>query len=210
MQHTWQGQFDEVKDKEIRDITEACVSVGLSGGFELVFIVCQMRTRARFRLTDQELQQQQRGGGGGGRGGGGRRNDDLNVKSGTVVDTDITGADEDFDFYLVPHKALKGTSRPSHYHVLQNDPELWPDDLQRFTFDLCHLYPVATKVVSRPAPVYLAHRAAYVAPYYEAGWKEEDGRYFDDIASVSSGSAGVTWAGEKGVGKEMMETVYYA
>ena len=26
-----------------------------------------------------------------------------------------------FDFYMVPHYALKGTARPSHYHVLHND-----------------------------------------------------------------------------------------
>jgi eukaryotic translation initiation factor 2C len=66
----------------------------------------------------------------------------------------------------VPHYALKGTARPSHFWVLHNDARLTADDLQRFTFDLCHIYPRATKIVSRPAPVYLAHLAAYQAQYY--------------------------------------------
>ena len=117
---TCQAQFDEVKDKEIADIYSACgEATGLNPRrIELVFIVCQMRTRARFRLlTDQELQQQQPSGGGSGR----------NVEYGTVVDTDITGADEDIDWYMVPHKALKGTSRPSHYHVLQVEVEIAVD-----------------------------------------------------------------------------------
>ena len=51
---------------------------------------------------------------------------------------------------------------------------------------LCHIYARATKVVSRPAPVYYAHLAAYQANYYDPGYKEEGGDW--DKASVTSGS----------------------
>ena len=39
----------------------------------------------------------------------------------------------------VPHHALQGTARPSHYHVLANDARLSPDEIQSFTFQLCHM-----------------------------------------------------------------------
>ena len=53
---------------------------------------------------------------------------------GTVVDLDITGKDQ-YDFYMVPHHGLKGTCRPSHYHVINDDAHLEPDQLQQFTFE---------------------------------------------------------------------------
>ena len=37
------------------------------------------------------------------------------------------------------------------------------DEIQRFTFDLCHLYARCTKIVSSPAPTYYAHLAAHNA-----------------------------------------------
>ncbi|KAI3389203.1 hypothetical protein SNEBB_004862 [Seison nebaliae] len=40
------------------------------------------------------------------------------------------------------------------------------DSIQRFTFDLCHLYARCTRSVSIPAPVYYAHLAAYRARAY--------------------------------------------
>ena len=76
------------------------------------------------------------------------------------------------NFYMVSQHGLKGTSRPSHYHILENDGKMSLDDIERLTFDLCFLYARATKVVSRPAPVYYAHRAAFLAQYYEESYKE--------------------------------------
>ena len=71
------------------------------------------------------------------------------------------------NFYMVSQYGLKGTARPSHYHILANDPKATRDEIERLTFDMCFLYARATKVVSRPAPVYYAHRAAFLAQYYE-------------------------------------------
>ena len=43
-----------------------------------------------------------------------------NAQPGTVVDKEITTAAQ-FDFYMCSHFGLKGTSRPTHYHVLCDD-----------------------------------------------------------------------------------------
>ena len=45
-----------------------------------------------------------------------------------------------FDFYMCSHYGLKGTSKPTHYHVIVDDVGLKADEIQRFTFDLCHMY----------------------------------------------------------------------
>jgi hypothetical protein len=39
------------------------------------------------------------------------------------------------DWYMVAQKALKGTARPTHYHILQADFGT-PAELQQLTFDL--------------------------------------------------------------------------
>ena len=85
---------------------------------------------------------------GGGKGGGG--GDTLgNVPCGTVVDTTITDR-KSFDFYLVSQHGLKGTARPTHFHVLTCPPTLTADEIQQFTFDLCHVYARCTKARSSP------------------------------------------------------------
>ena len=40
-----------------------------------------------------------------------------NIPPGTTVDTGITHPTE-FDFYLCSHAGIQGTSRPSHYHIV--------------------------------------------------------------------------------------------
>ena len=58
------------------------------------------------------------------------------------------------NFYFVGQYGLKGTCRPTHYHVLANDiANASLQDVERLGGDLCFLYARATKVVSRPAPV---------------------------------------------------------
>jgi eukaryotic translation initiation factor 2C len=47
---------------------------------------------------------------------------DLNVAPGTVVDDKIVHP-RDFDFFLCSHSGEKGTSRPTHYHVIFDSTE---------------------------------------------------------------------------------------
>ena len=80
-----------------------------------------------------------------------------------VVDNTVTRGDS-WDFYLQSHHAIVGTARPAHYFVLLDeifrkttkDPV---GELERLTFNLCHLYGKATVSVSIPPPVYYADLA---------------------------------------------------
>ncbi|EOD26445.1 hypothetical protein EMIHUDRAFT_46005, partial [Emiliania huxleyi CCMP1516] len=151
------NQFEEVTRQEIAQIRRAADAIcGEAYKPQLIFIVTQMRTKARFAIQGVAPSK------GGGKGGG------------TVVDRDVTGKDA-FDWYMVPHHALQGTARASHYHVLSNDAKLSADKLQRFTFDLCHVYGRATKIVSRPAHVYYAHLAAFNGPFYSSDFRDTAG-----------------------------------
>jgi eukaryotic translation initiation factor 2C len=50
-------------------------------------------------------------------------------------------APQEYDWYLLSHAGLLGTSRPSHYTVLLDENQFQPDDLQQITFNLAWLYP---------------------------------------------------------------------
>lgn len=79
--------FDEITQREIEMIMAACISLpNTSGNYvpELVFIVSQMRTRARFTEWRNEVG---KGKGKGGKGGGPGH---YNCHPGTVIDGNIT------------------------------------------------------------------------------------------------------------------------
>mmetsp|Transcript_10820 Transcript_10820/g.34280 ORF Transcript_10820/g.34280 Transcript_10820/m.34280 type:complete len:314 (+) Transcript_10820:1336-2277(+) len=171
------NMFDEIAEKEISAIERACAKCpGYNeGGYtpRLVFIVSQMRAKARFGEWGMPMK---------GKGG----QDWQNCKPGTVVDSGVTEAGKD-NFYLISAYALQGTARAPHYHVLRNDEALPLGEIERFTFDLCVLYARATKVVSRPAPVYYAHRAAFLGPYYDQHFRDGAGAW--ETSSISSGGS---------------------
>jgi len=162
------NQFEAVRDSEIGLIFRACSEEGGEAYVpKLTFIIVQQRTPARFCTTNKGQ-----------------------VPAGTVITEDVVTGDGK-DWYMVAQHGLKGTARPSHFHVLHDDVEDTARDpklLQRLTFDLCHLYARATKIVSRPAPVYYAHRAAFLAQYYKDDYKEEN--MFEVGSTSSRGSTG--------------------
>ena len=102
---------------------------------------------------------------------------DINPTPGTVIDDAGVVSSVMFDFYLVSHWALKGTARPTHYHVLRNDANLDADQVQKFTFELCHMYGRSTKIVSQPAPTYYADLAAEQAPFLMKDFQESGGSW---------------------------------
>ncbi|KAI0721640.1 Piwi domain-containing protein [Cerioporus squamosus] len=74
-----------------------------------------------------------------------------NCPAGLLVDKHITNPNYQ-DFYLQSHAGLLGTSRPSHYVILENQTHLDKQAVQTLTFHLCHTYASATRSVSIPAP----------------------------------------------------------
>jgi len=180
------NQFDAVKQTEIGQIFEACKQEG-GDGYQprLTFIVVQQRTRARF--ATEQLQQ---------------------VTAGTLINEDVVGADGK-DWYMVAQHGLKGTACPSHYHIIYDDAEHEPKHLQRLTFELCHLYARATKIVGRPAPVYYAHRAAFLAQYYKDNYHEEN---MFEVGSTSSHGSNGSYSSLPDIklGEQTARTVYFA
>ncbi|POG72317.1 ribonuclease H-like domain-containing protein [Rhizophagus irregularis DAOM 181602=DAOM 197198] len=83
-----------------------------------------------------------------------------NCFPGTVVDMNITHPHPlEFDFYLLSHAGLHGTSRPTHYYVLYDQNGFDANKLQMLSYNLCHTSVRCTCAVSLVPPVYYAHLA---------------------------------------------------
>lgn len=78
-----------------------------------------------------------------------------NPQPGTVVDRGVTG-EKLFDFFLLAHQGLQGTSKPGHYVVLKDENRLGADQLQILTHNLCYTFARATRAVSICPPAYYA------------------------------------------------------
>lgn len=75
--------------------------------------------------------------------------------------------------FIIILSLLIGTSRPSHYTVIEDDNDFSANDLQKLTYYLCHTYVRCTKSISTPAPVAYAHLAAYRARQHYMSQIEE-------------------------------------
>ncbi|CAB5388524.1 unnamed protein product [Rhizophagus irregularis] len=130
----------EVLECELTAIRAACRSLEASYKPNITFVVVQKRHHTRLFPIH-----------GGDRTG--------NCIPGTVVDMDITHPFE-FDFYLLSHAGLLGTSRPAHYRVLYDENGFDANRLQMLSYNLCYVYARCTRAVSLVPPVYYAHLAA--------------------------------------------------
>ncbi|KAJ3673028.1 hypothetical protein LUZ60_006402 [Juncus effusus] len=133
-------QFQKVLKDELQAIRVACKRYSMYNPC-ISFIVVQKRHHTRLFHSDQ------------------------NVPPGTVVDTVITHPRE-FDFYLCSHSGVKGTSRPTHYHILHDESKFRSDEMQKLIHNLCYTFVRCTKPVSLVPPAYYAHLAAYRGRLY--------------------------------------------
>ena len=169
-----EGQFDQVRYREVGAIQQACTELEKEYQPGITFLVVQKRHHTRLFPTDPRDRN-------------GRGN---NVPPGTTVEHEITHPKE-FDFYLCSHAAIQGTSRPCHYHVLWDDNDFTADDIQTLSYQLCHTFWRCNRSVSYPAPAYYAHRdAAHARVLLQA---QED-QLSSDGASTASGSGQLSMA----------------
>ncbi|CAH0589121.1 unnamed protein product [Chrysodeixis includens] len=84
-----------------------------------------------------------------------------NPNPGTIVDYGITRRDW-YDFLIVSQKVNQGTVTPTHYVVVHDSSDMTPDQCQRITYKLCHLYYNWPGTVRVPAPCQYAHKLAYL------------------------------------------------
>nr|Q2Q5Y8.1 RecName: Full=Piwi-like protein 2; AltName: Full=SMEDWI-2 [Schmidtea mediterranea]ABB77338.1 PIWI-like protein 2 [Schmidtea mediterranea] len=91
-----------------------------------------------------------------------------NPNPGTVVDKEIVKPNF-YEFFLVSQRTTKGTATPTNYNVLEDtrlltkkgtmDP-MAPNELQKITYALTHLYFNWMGTIRVPVPVHYAHRLA--------------------------------------------------
>ncbi|CEO96270.1 PAZ domain [Plasmodiophora brassicae] len=168
-----EGQFDHVLKYELNALREACNELESGYTPKITFVIVQKRHHVRFFLPPQASREADRSG---------------NVPAGTVVDTSITHPRQ-FDFYLVAHAGIQGTSRPTHYHVIFDENGFTPDLLQDLTYRQCHLYARCTRSVSLVPAAYYAHLCAFRARYHsKADEYEYQSGSSSDTSTVSAGS----------------------
>ncbi|CAE6431878.1 unnamed protein product [Rhizoctonia solani] len=131
-----EGQFKFILENEVPALKRACKACGVDT--KITYVIVGKRHHTRVFPKD-------------------KANSDKseNCLAGTVVDQ-VIGHPLEFDFFLLSHAGLIGTSRPAHYSVVHDDNSFTPDALQKLTFALCHVYARATRSVSIPPPVYYA------------------------------------------------------
>ncbi|KAI1437075.1 Piwi-domain-containing protein [Xylaria sp. CBS 124048] len=141
-----EGQFSQVLDQELPHIRNACKAIyPANQSPKIALIVSVKRHQTRFYPTDPNHMIKS----------------SRNVKNGTVVDRGVTQAIT-WDFFLTAHKGLQGTSRPAHYTVLLDEVfrsmsrDQAANQLEKLTFEMCHLFGRATKAVSICPPAYYA------------------------------------------------------
>ncbi|KAF8436955.1 Piwi domain-containing protein [Boletus edulis BED1] len=194
-----EGEYRNVAEKEFKDIKDAIERVWKERGLPpqmkrpaVTFIVVGKRHHVRF--FPQNERDADRSG---------------NCPAGFVADEGI-GNPIAKDYYLLSHGGLLGTSRPSHYIVIQdenfsNNKEV----LQELSFALCHAYARATRSVSIPAPVYYADLVCGRANFHFA----PELKYDDSSASVTSDKSHFNierWrSGFQGAHSNMSKKMFY-
>ncbi|RWS10056.1 Protein argonaute-3-like protein, partial [Dinothrombium tinctorium] len=145
-----EGQFRAVLDYEFAHLQKICDAIRKKVKPEfkpkITFIIVQKRNHTRFRPQDP-------------REGHGKM---RNVPPGTLVDTTVIHP-RNWDYYLISHEGIQGTSVPTHYYVLKDENQFTADELYKLTYFLCHTYSNASRAISIPAPVKYADLAAFRA-----------------------------------------------
>lgn len=170
-----EGQYDIVIKDELPRLRDACKelysqSEQKEGYPHITIIIVGKRHHTRFYPTNAQDAAQK----------------NFNNKPGTVVDRGVTEA-RNWDFFLQPHNAIKGTARPIHYFVIHDEIfQLLPQQdaanrLEAVTHNLCYVYGRATKAVSVATPAFYADIVCERARCYL-------NRLFDDPTPSSDSS----------------------
>eukprot|EP01111_Echinosteliopsis_oligospora_P013380 TRINITY_DN4789_c0_g2_i1.p1 TRINITY_DN4789_c0_g2~~TRINITY_DN4789_c0_g2_i1.p1 ORF type:complete len:869 (+),score=226.55 TRINITY_DN4789_c0_g2_i1:97-2607(+) len=166
-------QFIDICNAEIKALKDAVAANKAYAGkqIQILYMIAQKRNIARIAISQD--------------------GSFHTPPAGTVIDSKITGRTKE-DFYILPHKAIIGSAKPIHYHVVQNDMKLTLEQIQELIFKLCHLHPGCTRSVSLPAPLYNAHKLGYrIGQVYRPAMEYHS--QFDDTKSESSGSSGYNY-----------------
>lgn len=139
------GQFEFVLDHEVGNLRRVLQEIydanNASDKLKLAFLIVTKRINTRVF------------------------NGPENPPAGTVID-DVITMPERYDFYLVAQNVNQGTATPTNYNVIYDNSGLNPDQMQRLTFKLCHLYYNWTGTVRVPAVCQYAHKLSLLVGQY--------------------------------------------
>lgn len=130
-------QFQQVLDKEVKAIREV-FKENQCGSPNITVIVATKRHHIRAFMD------------------GGKRNPIMNPEPGTLVE-DLATHPQHWEFFLYSHRAIKGTSRPVHYHVLKNETGCTRQSLPNLIYRQCYQYCRCPTPVSLHPAIYYAH-----------------------------------------------------
>ncbi|XP_026321629.1 piwi-like protein Ago3 [Hyposmocoma kahamanoa] len=135
------GQLKTVRDYEIPQMQVCFNLLGETYKPSLTYIVVQKRINTRiFAKVNGGFE---------------------NPPPGTILDHAVTRRDW-YDFLIASQKVNQGTVTPTHYVVVHDDSGMTPDQCQRLTYKMCHLYYNWPGTVRVPAPCQYAHKLAFL------------------------------------------------
>ncbi|KAK4613807.1 hypothetical protein CLAFUW4_09029 [Fulvia fulva] len=148
-----EGQYTKVRMMEVDAIRKAWAArakmKGVDGDVKITAVVVTKRHHTRFYPHNNSHEIPLNG----------------NCVPGTVVDSGVT-MPYNFDFFLLSHNAIKGTARPAHYIVLEDEIGFGALQIQNLTNLLCATYARSTTTVSYvPAAYYADHLCERVKQY---------------------------------------------
>ena len=141
-----EGQYHRVLDTEVarlRAMMKKMSECNPNYKVNFTVIVCEKRHHIRFFPQQGSAASDQNG----------------NPLPGTLVERDVTHPFEN-DFYLCSHRALQGTARPTHYHVIADEEGVPIEKLQAMIYEMSYQYIRSTTSVSLFPAVYYAHLAS--------------------------------------------------
>ncbi|KAL0911613.1 hypothetical protein M5K25_019766 [Dendrobium thyrsiflorum] len=170
-----ENQFNQVLNVELNQIKEACKFLDEQWFPKITLIIAQKKHHTKFFLA------------------GGSPD---NVPPGTVVDNQVCHPGN-YNFYMCSQAGMIGTSRPTHYHILFDENELNPDELQELVHSLSYmskkhyrnlnraLAGATDRAISRyrVAPIYYAHLAASQAAKFIKSEESETSSSQREIAA---------------------------
>ncbi|MCJ1248207.1 hypothetical protein MMC30_005424 [Trapelia coarctata] len=184
-----EGQYQTVLDEEVPCIKRVINRLYKSGNktAKVSVVVCGKRHHTRFYATSETSRSSEW-----------KRSRNENTRNGLVVDRGVT-SERYWDFYLQAHEGIKGTVRPGHYVVIQDEIGLKAGELQKITHNLCYMWTRATKPVSLCPPAYYADILCTRARCY----------INDDDDGASAASGGATPQGIPLVHKDVKNTMFF-
>ena len=132
-----ESQFAAVKTEELLKIKSGCEKARRAHNVtgyspNITIVVCGKRHRTRFLPASKPIPDEERA-----------LDKNKNHLPGLVVDDPQIRSPWHYDFYLQSQRALKGTARPCHYFVIENQMTLNANQLQAITYNLCWIFATA-------------------------------------------------------------------